>query len=186
MTIMVMEKALSSEQCDYFISLARNNWKSGGTTNIETQSTRKSDICWIKDDKINKQITDLCDEANKSAKWNFDIRNMEPIQIARYRRKEFYSWHVDGNGLRSIPNSPGHVRKLSMSILLNDDYTGGELEIKHGMMEAKIPNRNGPNKMEGSKGTIIVFPSYYLHRIKPVKKGTRYSLVAWFGGPKFI
>jgi PKHD-type hydroxylase len=186
MTIAVLEKALSHEQCDYLISLAKNKWDTGITADSIHQSARKSDICWIQDDDIKKKVTDLYSTANETAQWNFDIWAVEDIQIARYRRGEFYSWHTDGNGLRSIPNSPGHVRKLSMSILLNDDYTGGELEIKHGMMEAKIPNRNGPNKMEGSKGTIIVFPSYFMHRVKPVKKGTRYSLVAWFGGPKFI
>ena len=63
-----------------------------------------------------------------------------------------------------------------MSILLNDDYTGGELEIKEDGRNSEMPN---------TIGTIIVFPSYFTHRVKPVKKGTRYSLVAWLGGPKF-
>ena len=62
-----------------------------------------------------------------------------------------------------------------MSIILNDDYKGGELEIK-GPLNFNIPN---------TMGTIIVFPSYFTHRVKPVRRGTRYSLVAWFGGPKF-
>ena len=104
------------------------------------------------------------------------IKDIEDIQIARYRKGEYYNWHVDGNGIRSAPNSPGHVRKISMSILLNDDYTGGELEIKED---------GGGSEMPNTTGTIIVFPSYSLHRVKPVKKGTRYSLVAWLGGPKF-
>ena len=64
---------------------------------------------------------------------------------------------------------------MSMSILLNNDYTGGELEIKE-----------SPDKIPNTMGTIIVFPSYFMHRVKPIKRGTRYSLVAWFGGPKFV
>ena len=114
-------------------------------------------------------------------KWIYDILEEpiytpEIIQITTYEEGEYYNWHVDGNGIRSAPNSPGHVRKISMSILLNDDYTGGELEIKEDGRNSEMPN---------TIGTIIVFPSYFTHRVKPVKKGTRYSLVAWLGGPKF-
>ena len=175
MTIAVLEKALSHEQCDYLISLAKNKWDTGITADSIHQSARKSDICWIQDDDIKKKVTDLYSAANETAQWNFDIWGVEDIQIARYRRGEFYSWHTDGNGIRPIPCEPTIVRKMSMSILLNDDYTGGELEIKE-----------SPDRIPNTMGTIIVFPSYFMHRVKPVKKGTRYSLVAWFGGPKFV
>ena len=62
-----------------------------------------------------------------------------------------------------------------MTIILNDDYEGGEFEFF--LDDIQIKNEIG---------TVIVFPSYFLHRVNPVTKGTRYSLVAWFRGPKFI
>ena len=176
MTITVSQNALSKEQCDFLISLAKNKWDKGTTTLNPKDSGRKSDICWISDKNIKQQITEYYWAANETAQWDFDIKDIEDIQIARYRKGEYYNWHVDGNGIRSAPNSPGHVRKISMSILLNDDYTGGELEIKEDGRNSEMPN---------TIGTIIVFPSYFTHRVKPVKKGTRYSLVAWLGGPKF-
>ena len=64
---------------------------------------------------------------------------------------------------------------------MNDDYEGGELEFK-------ILTPMGTEQIstvKGKKGDVIVFPSYLLHRVKPVTKGTRYSVVAWFGGPPF-
>ena len=176
MTITVSQNALSQEQCDFLISLAKNKWNKGTTTLNPKDSGRKSDICWISDKNIKQQIIDYYWAANETEQWNFDIKDIEDIQIARYRKGDHYNWHVDGNGINSIPNSAGHVRKISMSIMLNDDYTGGELEIKED---------GGGSEMPNTIGTIIVFPSYSLHRVKPVKKGTRYSLVAWLGGPKF-
>ena len=59
-----------------------------------------------------------------------------------------------------------------MSIILNDDFEGGDFEI-YGE-ESELP-----------KGSVIVFPSFIEHRVAPVIKGTRYSLVAWFVGPPF-
>ena len=66
------------------------------------------------------------------------------------------------------------TRKLSMSIILNDDYEGGEFEF-YGHKKSIKP----------TKGTVIVFPSYMVHRVKPVTKGIRYSVVAWFCGEPF-
>ena len=39
--------------------------------------------------------------------------------------------------------------------------------------------------VEPKVGTVIIFPSYTHHRVSPVTKGTRYSVVAWYGGPPF-
>ena len=79
----------------------------------------------------------------------------------------------------------GLTRKLSMTLTLNDgdEYEGGDLQF----------NRNSPNDKEllqnehaRKKGTITVFPSFVYHIVTPVKKGTRYSLVAWVLGKPFV
>ena len=74
-------------------------------------------------------------------------------------------------------NKPYPIRKLSATIALNDDYEGGEFEFYNGNQPADIP--------EIKKGSIIVFPSTSWHRITPVTKGTRISLVTWLTGPLF-
>jgi PKHD-type hydroxylase len=42
-----------------------------------------------------------------------------------------------------------------------------------------------PYKLDRGRGTFLVFPSFMLHRVTPVTRGTRWSLVAWFGGKRW-
>jgi PKHD-type hydroxylase len=67
------------------------------------------------------------------------------------------------------------TRKLSFSIMLNDDYEEGEFFMNLG------EKFNVPLK----KGDMLIFPSFILHGVNPVKTGTRKSLVGWVTGPKF-
>ena len=86
-------------------------------------------------------------------------------------------WHVDGNGLDTVMegNMVGLSRKISMVCWLNEDFEGGDFEIHkaHAMNE---------NIIKPSKGTIIFFPAWTLHKVYPVTKGERFSLVTWFCG----
>jgi len=127
--------------------------------------------------------------ANEQAGWKYDIKAAESCQITRYKKGGFYSFHTDGNGDHlSAYNAPtnaflhGHVRKLSMTTLLSDSYEGGEFQFaSYGKEECDI------STPEFSKvGSIVVFPSSMEHRVAPVTKGVRYSLVTWFVGPPFV
>jgi len=122
--------------------------------------------------------------ANDQAGWKYDIKAAETIQITRYKKGGFYGFHKDGRGDNlAAYNRPdnhflhGNVRKLSMSILLNDDYEGGGFEFAT-LNKIYTPDFD-------KLGSIMVFPSFMMHRVKPVTKGTRYSLVSWFLGPPF-
>ena len=113
--------------------------------------------------------------ANKNYKFNLSILN-DDIQFAIYRSEKNgnYSWHDD-----MVKNEEFNtIRKLSLSVQLSNehDYEGGELEIV-----------NAPNNFIAPKkiGTIIVFPSFLIHRVTPVTKGNRISLVLWIDGPPF-
>jgi PKHD-type hydroxylase len=105
--------------------------------------------------------------------FQFDLTGLnQGLQFTRYMAPgEHYDWHVDRAYLHPS-------RKLSITIQLNDpsEYKGGELQLKFGHEEAT---------MKKEKGMALFFPSYTLHRVKPVTKGTRYSLVAWVEGPPF-
>ena len=124
--------------------------------------------------------------ANEQAGWKYNIIAAEDCQITRYTKDGFYSWHKDGIGSHNdVHNEPdsneflhGNTRKLSMTIVLNSNFEGGDFEMLGLDDENKIP------KLE--EGSIIVFPSFMEHRIIPVTRGTRYSLVAWFVGPPFV
>ena len=83
-------------------------------------------------------------------------------------------------------NVRGKIRKLSMTICLSDekDYKGGEFEFQPRFEEN--PNHIVECKEVRQKGSIVVFPSFIWHRVKPVTEGTRYSLVVWNLGKPFV
>ena len=105
--------------------------------------------------------------------FQFDLSGFEQgLQFTKYSAPcEHYHWHIDRGHLTP-------TRKLSVSVQLNDpnEYEGGELELKFGHENETI---------EQKKAMAVFFPSYTLHRVKPVTQGTRYSLVAWISGPPF-
>lgn len=105
--------------------------------------------------------------------FGFDLSGMEQgLQFTRYTAPgEHYDWHID-RGYKTP------VRKLSVSVQLSDPatYKGGELELMFGRKAQKVERR---------RGMFTFFPSYVLHRVRPVTQGTRYSLVCWVSGPPF-
>lgn len=106
-------------------------------------------------------------------RYGFDVHGfMEPLQLMTYGHDDFFDWHLDfGVG-------PASGRKLSMTIQLSDpeDYEGGELQFMINQNIVSAPKE---------KGTMIVFPSFILHRVNPVTSGTRKSIVGWVGGPPY-
>ena len=113
----------------------------------------------------------------------------EPPNMMRYQAPDLdkygkpgkYDWHVDV-GPGAVPS----MRKLSYSILLNPgEYEGGEFVSKIGRKNVAFEG-TGNSPSEDLTGTMILFPSYVLHRISEVTKGTRYSLVGWAHGNSFI
>ena len=102
-----------------------------------------------------------------------DIRITEQAQYTEYPEGGFYDWHMDCDV--NMQHEPP-VRKLSMTLLLNDpsEFEGGDLEL---MAPGKF------KKME--QGHATVFASFLNHRVNPVRRGVRQSLVVWFGGTPF-
>lgn len=123
------------------------------------------------------QMQHLFQQANKNA-FGFDLSQLSEIQFTEYNGgdKGKYDWHTD---LNWVDEKPFH-RKLSMVIQLSDgnSYKGGDLELKP-------PALGEPDAVKLRKrGTVICFPSLVEHRVTPVTEGKRYSLVAWYEGPK--
>jgi len=107
--------------------------------------------------------------------FGFDgMKLTEPGQFTEYPKGGFYDWHMDSD--TNFTHEPT-VRKISMTCLLSDpsEFKGGELEF---MDKGKRPN-------DLKQGQAIFFASFLRHRVAPVKKGIRRSLVMWFGGPPF-
>ena len=152
---------------------------------------RNSNVVWVNEPWIYKEIHPYVYEANKNAGWNFEFDRSETCQFTKYKKGQFYNWHFDmfdePYNLPNNPNMHGKIRKISVICQLTDPskYKGGELEFDF--------RRNSPIKESKTeicteiqpKGSIVVFPSYVWHRVKPVTSGTRYSLVMWNLGRPF-
>ena len=163
--------------------MGKGNWNQAKVIDKQFNDARKSDIVWINERWVYDLITPYMFTANEEAGWKYNIVAAEACQVTRYTKDGFYSWHRDGMGSHNeVKDEPdneflhGTTRKLSMSIILNSNFEGGDFEMRD--LDNRVP------RLE--EGSIIVFPSFIEHRVAPVTKGIRYSLVAWFVGPPFI
>jgi PKHD-type hydroxylase len=156
----------------------------------DLKKKRDSNIVWLSDCWIYKEIHPYIHKANKLAGWNFDWDFSEACQFTKYKLNQFYDWHSDSwNAPYENQNNKdtfGKIRKLSVTCSLSDpkDYKGGELEFDFRNMD---PDKKSVRKCAEilPRGSVVVFPSHVWHRVKPVTKGTRYSLVIWNLGYPF-
>ena len=147
---------------------------------------RKTDIAFVEPDckegnQVNELAWEFLNEANKR-QFNYKIDSFQPVQFARYRDGGHYNWHRDVNEYALTPN--GESRKLSLTFALTDpkDYEGGELQFFTG----ERPEEQRIINDIRDQGTVIVFDSRDYHRVTPVTKGTRYSIVCWSVGPNLV
>ena len=154
---------------------------------------RDSNIVWCDEHWIHKEIMEYIRIANVNANWNFEIFASEDIQFTKYEPGQHYDWHQDSwkdvyKNDHPLEKVRGLARKLSAVILLSNpnEYTGGEFKIF--LPESpKRANKKCIKVVEElkTKGSLIVFPSHYFHKVEPVLTGTRYSLVSWYLGKPF-
>ena len=156
---------------------------------------RNSDLVWLNDPWIYRELHPYIHQANRAAGWNFEWDRSESCQFTKYKLNQYYDWHQDSWDKpydRKDPNNPEHgkIRKLSMTCQLTDgsEYQGGELEFDFRNYEPHMRDESKHRvqcKEILPKGSIIIFPSFVWHRVKPVTKGVRYSLVCWNLGYPF-
>ena len=148
--------------------------KPEGGTNTNKRVTT---ISWIPFQEMGHMYQDLNNFIQKANENHFgfgDIQVTEQAQFTEYPEGGFYDWHMDCDV--SMQHEPP-VRKISMTLLLNDpsEFEGGDLEL--------LENKNKATRLK--QGHAIIFASFLRHRVNPVTKGMRQSLVCWFGGKPF-
>lgn len=138
------------------------------------ETVRNSKINWLDElNWISSIFHHYMNIANREI-WEYDITGCQAIQVTKYTKSGHYTWHCDYGTSDDVQNT----RKLSASLLLSDpsEYVGGKLQIID--YQGKVVSI--PKKM----GQITFFDARIPHRVAPVLKGERVSLVAWFTGPK--
>ncbi len=198
------ESAIPSRLCDHIIqhglskseSMARTgayreDKKLSNEEITDLKRKRNSNITWLDDPWVYKELHPFIEKANKNAGWNFDWDFSEQCQFTKYKLNQYYDWHCDSwNRPYEKGNTKGKIRKLSMTCQLTDgsEYDGGELEFDFRQYDPHMRDESKHLQQAKEilpKGSIIVFPSFVWHRVKPVTKGVRYSLVMWNLGYPF-
>ena len=156
----------------------------------DLKKKRNSNVVWMSDKWIYREIQPYIHEANRNAGWNFEWDFSESCQFTKYKKDQFYDWHCDSWDKpyeeKNLP-SYGRIRKLSVTVSLSDpkDYKGGELEFDFRNTDPdKKPNIRKCTEIL-PKGSLVVFPSFVWHRVCPVTSGERNSLVIWNLGYPF-
>ena len=201
----IFNQEIDKKTCDKIRKLGHGKWEesavdtSKAATDEERRigkkgdfkpdhKTRISDVFWTTEQWVYDFTWPYMMEANKKAGWNLSIKAAESMQITRYKKGGFYYFHRDGScdhlSAYGMPDNTflnGNVRKISMSIILNDNFGGGAFEFaSYGKEKCHI------TPIEAKVGDIIFFTSGMEHRVAPVTKGVRYSLVNWFVGPPVV
>ena len=197
------KKAVPDHICDelirYGLQQKEQRGVTGGYGNPSTlkkeqikdlKKKRDSNVVWLGENWIYKELHPFIHNANAQAGWNFEWSSSEACQFTKYEKGQYYDWHSDSwkepYNKPDDPMSHGKIRKLSVTLSLSDekDYKGGELEFDFRNLD---PGKDSTKicKEIGSKGSMVIFPSFVWHRVKPITEGSRYSLVIWNLGKSF-
>ena len=150
----------------------------GNVLSATSKTIRNAKVTFIDEGKVLLQFLRLAKNVNEVSGWNYELDAIEPLQYGEYSTGEEYGWHVDQH---NKPYNDGRVRKISFSVFLNDNYTGGEFDLE--LHSPSVKDRYDTfSKLP--LNTAIFFKSDYWHRVRPVTKGVRKSLVGWVLGPK--
>lgn len=177
--IFSLENFFNNNDIENILSLKKESLNSSIFVNEQLSIERKirsSYTSWINInelEKISVKLNTLIDTVNNTH-WRFKINYIGESSIISYiNTDDNYDWHIDWY---SNPDSCN--RKITVIVQLSgkNEYEGCELEIKNG---------NGSFFFSKQKGSIVVFPSFLLHRVTKLISGKRHVLVLWYYGDSF-
>ena len=184
-----------AKMCEYFsksgvergTTVGRKDAANNEVTQMPNEEVRKSNVkfhnygdpetIWIF-----QRLNWVIEQINNQF-YNFDLNGYDTFQYTEYDDFEQgrYDFHQDTIMGQNLPDNIIETRKLSITLLLNEpgvDFEGGDFQINSGQ-------EKDAETVELKKGRMIFFPSFAIHRVAPVTKGRRKSVVVWVLGPKF-
>ena len=190
----VFPRAVMPDVCEQIVKDCKQNilneasvYNYGNKSGREDPKIRKTSVHFIKgkDNNINELAWHFLREANR-IQFNYELTFFQAIQFAEYKDGGFYEWHQDASGI----DPENETRKLSLTLVLSnpDTFEGGELQFYNGGRPledmGEITAEQVTNDIK-AQGSVIVFDSRDFHRVTPVVKGIRHSVVCWCVGPNF-
>ena len=174
------DKVFTKTECETIVALGESMGLQESTLVGQPNDSkiRESKVAWLFPNQTTRWIFDRLSSAALNLNnqfFKFDLYGMvEGIQFTKYESPSgHYGAHID-KVINDIP------RKLSLTVQLSDleEYEGGGLNLFYG-------SNFDPTVLPKEQGKLVAFPSYVLHQVAPVTKGTRYSLVCWVTGKPF-
>lgn len=177
--VATLEDILDAKVCQRIIDLQHISPRFKGAIQVKDKKRTEviedirqveSYIIHQREEWVDQLLIEQAMKANQQI-FEYNLSGLiERPQLLKYKAgSRGYDWHMDVGG------GDSSNRKLSCSIILNDEYEGGELQF---FMQ-------GSQTQPTIKGNIIVFSSFLSHCVTPITRGERWALVAWFSGPQF-
>lgn len=181
------DDVFTSQELDKIIEYGQKQEIINATVDVDKSMSdvRKSKVSFI---NVNPETSWIFEKLNNAIEitnerfYNFDLNGYSAIQYSEYHGDESgkYDFHMDT--FTNQENNQEDTRKLSIVMMLNDpeeDFEGGEFQMN-------MSSEDKAETIQMKKGRIVFFPSFFIHRVTPVTKGIRRSLVIWVTGPRFI
>jgi|TARA_B100000073_G_scaffold308893_1_gene280225 PKHD-type hydroxylase len=134
------------------------------------ENVRDCEVSFVENQALYDIVLSYASRVNEAAGWNFDIDFVEPLQLTQYKKGNNYDWHQDESEWHWNKRPTNKIRKISFTLLLNDDFTGGDFHL----ISQPVPM---------TPGQMIFFHSDDIHKVAHVEQGIRNSLVGWIQGP---
>lgn len=176
--ILEIKKIIPQSFCEKIIHYFDHDYIDAGTTghgvnkNIRNCLTRSILNTKTFGEKIcsnaTQEIIYSCVERYRERFNSLRIQKISQLDLLKYEANEHeagFNFHTDfgDNALN---------RHLSISICLNNKYTGGEFIFDTPQGEYLIPQ---------NVGDAVIFPSNFMfpHQVNKVQTGVRYALIGW-------
>jgi PKHD-type hydroxylase len=145
-------------------------------------SIRSTRVAWVhRDTEVTENLYRKMEQVVlrlNAEHFRSDLSGLTTLQHALYRESDagYFDWHIDYG---RDPNDPGQEpRKITLSVQLSDSdsYDGCDLEVRAAHLIDVAPRQ---------RGALVAFRANALHRVTPITRGIRKSLVAWAAGPEY-
>jgi PKHD-type hydroxylase len=175
-----LKNLYSSEEVTNLVQFSENNFDPSFTDNPARGVTKTSTVKIIPWAKIRNHMH-KSHEAVKymnSSEIGYDLYDMTDFQSINYNvydssNKGEYDWHIDA----TLDESPVDIKLTVVINVSTEPYEGGGFQLFRHVAQT-VPEIEIP-------GSMIIFPSFWNHKVLPVTSGTRRTISYWVNGPKF-
>jgi PKHD-type hydroxylase len=175
--------ALSADECATIVERGERYPAQPSTIGFETSKRadpgyRTSVVRWLDAYAEHEMVERFMRLVHSSNRTNFGVEIHRPfeLQFTEYHgtAQGKYDWHQDV----WLESDRAYDRKLSVVVQLSapQDYAGGEFDFF---------GAPSPDAAFTPQGSVLIFPSWLQHRVRPVTRGLRRSLVSWVEGPRW-